>query len=140
MLGFGTVADVLPFGMKPKKQFEISGTLKRANWKKVNPRQVTQKAFWLHVDEEKFVTDALLEELTSKFATVPAKKEINRKDDGTNGAAVGSKKNSKELKVIDAKAAQNLSKFEYNIIIFCYIVIYVLFSMMENSDTFCFAT
>lgn len=96
--------------MKPKKQFEVSGTLKRANWKKVNPGQVTQKAFWLHVDEEKLVTDSLLEELTSKFATAPPKKEINRKDDGANGVAGGNKRNSKELKVIDAKSAQNLSK------------------------------
>ncbi|OQR72382.1 hypothetical protein BIW11_10421, partial [Tropilaelaps mercedesae] len=116
MPGLGPI-NILPFGMKPKKQFEVSGTLKRANWKKVNPGQITQKAFWLHVDEEKLVTDTLLEELTSKFATVLPKKEINRKDEGINGVIGGVKKNSKELKVIDAKSAQNLSKLVLNFMI-----------------------
>ncbi|XP_028968605.1 protein diaphanous homolog 2 [Galendromus occidentalis] len=96
----------LPFGMKPKKQFEVHGTLKRANWKKVNPTQVTANSFWVKVDEGKLATDSLVEQLTSKFATQPPKKELKKED--TAGHNGHSKKSAKELKVIDAKAAQNL--------------------------------
>lgn len=102
---------ILPFGMKPKKQFDVHGTLKRANWKKINPAQVTANSFWVKVDEEKLATESLVEQLTSKFATQPPKKEFKKED--TTRQNGHSKKSAKELKVIDAKAAQNLSESKH---------------------------
>merc|ERR1719232_624119 len=98
--------DVLAkLGMKRKKKWTVEGQIKRTNWKAVPLTKLTEKAFWTNVDEEQLASQSLIEEIQNKFSSrPPAKKSI---DDG-NGNASGKKK-SKELKVLDAKAAQNLS-------------------------------
>ncbi|KPJ00072.1 Protein diaphanous, partial [Papilio xuthus] len=41
--------DILPYGLKPKKKWEVEGPLKRANWKTIIPQKMSEKAFWVKV-------------------------------------------------------------------------------------------
>ena len=67
--------------------------------------KLTEKSFWTGVDEETLVSQSLIEDLQSKFSSKPAgKKSVN-----DSGSTTSGKKKTKELKVLDAKAAQNLS-------------------------------
>jgi len=98
--------DVLMrLGMKRKKKWAVEGQIKRTNWKAVPLAKLTENAFWTKVDEEALASESLVEELQSKFSSKPpAKRSV---DDSSNSTA--GKKKTKELKVLDAKAAQNLS-------------------------------
>ena len=62
-----------------------------------------ENAFWTKVDEERLANQSLIEDLQKRFCTKPSTK-LN---DATLKSNSGKK--SKELKVLDAKAAQNLS-------------------------------
>ena len=98
-------------GMKRKKKWEIEAPTKRTNWKVVPAQKLTKDAFWTHVDEEKLASKSLIEKITSKFGTKPGPKNTSTtngdsKVDGISGSGM---KKSKELKVLDPKAAQNLS-------------------------------
>jgi len=99
-------------GIKRKKQWTVEGPIKRTNWKQVPAQKLTKDSFWTKVDEEKLVSKSLIENLTNKFGTKPASKKVAAGSDGAgpNGTAGGGgKKKVKELKVLDAKSAQNLS-------------------------------
>lgn len=95
--------DVLPHGMKPKKKYTVGTTLKRANWKKVAPQKVSEKAFWLRVREDELESEDIFEGLVSKFSSAPPAKKDKAPEE-----SVRTTKKSKELKVLDGKAAQNL--------------------------------
>merc|ERR1719153_1325123 len=93
-------------GMKRKKKWSVEGQIKRTNWKAVPASKLTEKAFWTGVDEERLASQALIEDLQNRFSSKPpAKKSV---DEASNTAGAGKKK-TKDLKVLDAKAAQNLS-------------------------------
>jgi len=92
-------------GMKRKKKWVVEGQIKRTNWKAVPVNKLTEKAFWTNVDEEKLADQALIEDLQNRFSSKPpAKKSVDDQASQNTG-----KKKTKELKVLDAKAAQNLS-------------------------------
>ena len=96
---------MMRLGMKRKKKWAVEGQIKRTNWKAVPLAKLTENAFWTKVDEEALASESLVEELQSKFSSKPpAKRSV---DDSSNSTA--GKKKTKELKVLDAKAAQNLS-------------------------------
>ena len=101
-----SASDILvKLGMKRKKKWSVEAPIKRTNWKAVPVQKLTEKAFWTKVDEEQLVSQSLIEDLQSKFSSrPPGKKSV---DENSNSGQ--SKKRSKELKVLDAKAAQNLS-------------------------------
>ncbi len=77
--------------------------------------KLTKDAFWTKVDEERLASESLIKNLMSKFGTKPIPKANSQTNgDGPNGAngaegGAGGKKKSKELRVLDPKAAQNLS-------------------------------
>ncbi|XP_035216961.1 protein diaphanous-like isoform X2 [Stegodyphus dumicola] len=96
-------SNILPYGMQPKKKYVLDTPLKRANWKKIPPQKLSDKAFWVSVHEEKLASDDIFETLSSKFCSKPqAKKENNKLEEKKTTKKV------KELKVLDAKSAQNL--------------------------------
>merc|ERR1719471_1127221 len=98
--------DILvKLGMKRKKKWSVEAPIKRTNWKAVPATKLTEKSFWTGVDEEQLVSQTLIEDLQNKFSSrPPGKKSVDE-----NSAGGGSRKKTKELKVLDAKAAQNLS-------------------------------
>lgn len=102
-------------GMKRKKKWQIEAPTKRTNWKSVPAQNLTKDAFWTKVDEERLASTSLLENILDRFSTKVAGKggaggggPGSGEGGGADGAG-GSKKRTKELKVLDQKAAQNLS-------------------------------
>lgn len=98
------VPDVLPHGLKPKKKWEVEGPLKRANWKTIVPQKMSEKAFWVKVQEDKLASPDILTGLALKFSSKPVAK---KSEDAVD--KVHTLKKVKDLKVLDSKAAQNLS-------------------------------
>ena len=102
-----SAVDVLAkLGMKRKKKWAVEGQIKRTNWKQVPVGKLTEKAFWTGVDEERLASQSLIEDLQNRFSSKPPGKKSSE-DSGSNSGT--GKKKTKELKVLDAKAAQNLS-------------------------------
>ncbi|XP_076221202.1 diaphanous related formin 1 isoform X2 [Nomia melanderi] len=93
----------LPLGLKPKKKWEVEAPLKRANWKAILPHKLTEKSFWTKVQEDRLASPEILNGLTQKFASKPSGKKI---DDVVDKSAPSKK--TKDLKVLDGKAAQNI--------------------------------
>lgn len=97
----------LPSYLQPKKyDFETDGPMKRANWKAVVPYKLKSDSFWVQVKDEQLVTKEVLNGFASKFTTKPVKK-TNEKNATDRPMTV--KKTVVELRVLDAKASQNLS-------------------------------
>ncbi|XP_017786244.1 PREDICTED: protein diaphanous isoform X3 [Nicrophorus vespilloides] len=98
--------DVLPHGLKPKKKWDVSGPLKKANWKTIIPQKMSAKSFWLKVKEEDLASVDILDGLSTRFTSKPITKKFDDVDKNSN---VGTMKKAKELKVLDGKSAQNIS-------------------------------
>lgn len=100
------VVDIFTkLGIKKKKKWNISGQLKRTNWKVVPVAQLTDKAFWAGVDEERLASQRLISELETRFGSRPAL----IKQTSSSASDPGSGRKCRELRFLDAKAAQNLS-------------------------------
>ncbi|XP_051163047.1 protein diaphanous isoform X3 [Leptopilina boulardi] len=95
--------QVLPHGMKPKKKWEVDGPLKRANWKAILPHKISEKSFWVKVQEDKLASPEILSGLAQRFSSKPSGKKIDDVVDKSTPA-----KKIKDLKVLDSKAAQNI--------------------------------
>lgn len=107
MMGGGFMmpkVEVLPHGLKPKKKWEVEGPMKRANWKAIVPNKLHEKSFWVKCHEDKLANKDILSGLATKFSSKPVKKAD--KDAVDRPLA---KKNVVDLRVLDSKAAQNLS-------------------------------
>lgn len=98
------VPDALPHGLKPKKKWDVDGPLKRANWKTIIPNKMSEKAFWVNVQEDKLASPDILNGLQQKFASKPVAK---RNEDAVD--KVHTLKKVKDLKILDSKSAQNIA-------------------------------
>lgn len=98
--------QALPFGLKPKKKWDTDGPMKRANWKAIVPQKMSEKSFWIKVREDKLASDDILHGLAAKFSSKPVKK-TSEKDSVDRPPSA--KKSVIDLRVLDTKAAQNLS-------------------------------
>ncbi|KAF6768330.1 hypothetical protein AHF37_10392 [Paragonimus kellicotti] len=104
-------APQLPFGMKPKKKYNVDGPLKKANWDKITPDLLSKEAIWVQMNEEKLESPELFESLKSQFSTKPAKAvlETSTVDGNAVGGCGAAAKRTKSLRFLDGKTAQNLS-------------------------------
>ncbi|XP_077284054.1 protein diaphanous-like isoform X2 [Arctopsyche grandis] len=98
--------DILPYGLKPKRKWEVEGgvALKRANWKTIVPQKMSEKSFWVRVQEESLASPDILTGLAKRFSSKPA---VKKSEDSVD--RMGTVKKVKDLKVLDGKAAQNIS-------------------------------
>uniref|UniRef100_A0A670K2D4 Diaphanous related formin 2 n=1 Tax=Podarcis muralis TaxID=64176 RepID=A0A670K2D4_PODMU len=104
------VAPALPFGMKQKKKYNPEVSMKRINWAKVEPQEITENCFWIKAKEEKFENPDLFAKLALTFAT--HMKAVKKPVENTEEKKVSlPKKRVKELRILDGKTAQNLSIF-----------------------------
>uniref|UniRef100_A0A8C3DE80 Diaphanous related formin 3 n=1 Tax=Corvus moneduloides TaxID=1196302 RepID=A0A8C3DE80_CORMO len=94
----------LPFGMKPKKEFKPEVTMKRLNWSKIRPQEMTESCFWVKAQEDKYENADMLCKLEVTFCC-----QKREEEDFEEKKSI--KKRIKELKVLDPKIAQNLSIF-----------------------------
>uniref|UniRef100_A0A8B9C1B4 Diaphanous related formin 3 n=1 Tax=Anser brachyrhynchus TaxID=132585 RepID=A0A8B9C1B4_9AVES len=97
----------LPFGLKPKKEFRPEVTMKRLNWSKIRPQEMTESCFWVKAEEEKYENADMLCKLELTFCCQQRVKK--EEEDFEEKKSI--KKRIKELKVLDPKIAQNLSIF-----------------------------
>ncbi|XP_077142640.1 protein diaphanous homolog 2 isoform X1 [Ranitomeya variabilis] len=102
-------AIILPFGMKPKKEYKPETAMKRINWSKVEAQELAEASFWVKAREEKFEYPGLFSKLAQTFATHQKVKKAPEEEEETK--PVMAKKKVKELRVLDGKTAQNLSIF-----------------------------
>ncbi|XP_062998020.1 protein diaphanous homolog 2 [Elgaria multicarinata webbii] len=102
-------APALPFGMKQKKKYNPEVSMKRINWAKVEPQEISEHCFWVKAKEEKFENPDLFAKLALTFATqMKVKKAV---EDTEEKKIAMPKKRVKELRLLDGKTAQNLSIF-----------------------------
>ncbi|KAM8733592.1 protein diaphanous homolog 1 [Acanthopagrus schlegelii] len=109
MGGWGAPAPPqLPHGLQPKKEYKPEVQLKRANWRKIGPEDLSEKSFWIKANEEKFESNELLAKLTLAFSS---QTKTKKEQDGGDEKKQVQKKKVKELKILDGKSSQNLSIF-----------------------------
>ncbi|XP_029139273.1 protein diaphanous homolog 3 [Protobothrops mucrosquamatus] len=97
--------QLLPFGLKPKKEFKPEVTMKRINWSKISPQEMTENCFWVMANDGKYENTDLLCKLELTFC---CQKNVKRDEGFEERKPI---KRIKELKVLDPKIAQNLSIF-----------------------------
>ncbi|XP_048192901.1 protein diaphanous homolog 2 [Perognathus longimembris pacificus] len=105
----GGMSMNLPYGMKQKKIYKPEVSMKRINWSKIEPKDLSENCVWLNVREDKFENPDLFAKLALNFATnikVPKSSEASEEKKATLV-----KKKMKELRILDTKTAQNLSIF-----------------------------
>ncbi|CAF3047800.1 unnamed protein product [Rotaria sp. Silwood2] len=99
MPGFGAPPQ-LPQYLRKKQKYAVTEPVKKVQWSKINPHTIKKDSMWVHVDEEKYVNDELFSDIRKNFASkvAPTRQPIHDLVD-----------KSKELRVLDAKAAQNFA-------------------------------
>ncbi|XP_017554969.1 protein diaphanous homolog 3 isoform X1 [Pygocentrus nattereri] len=115
---------VLPFGLRPKKEFKPETTMKRLNWSKIRPQEMSENCFWIIVNEDRYEDEDLLGRLALTFGSQRNEPKVCeesepaeelpasiRRDEEELEEKKSVKKRIKELKVLDPKIAQNLSIF-----------------------------
>uniref|UniRef100_A0A672KFL1 Protein diaphanous homolog 3-like n=1 Tax=Sinocyclocheilus grahami TaxID=75366 RepID=A0A672KFL1_SINGR len=100
------IQHVLPFGLKPKKEFKPEASMKRLNWSKISPQEMSESCFWVVAKEERYENEDLLTRLAITFGTQRAGQSML-----TLLCSHCINTRVKELKVLDPKIAQNLSIF-----------------------------
>ncbi|XP_058252712.1 protein diaphanous homolog 2 isoform X5 [Hemibagrus wyckioides] len=98
----------LPYGLQPKKTYKPDTAMKRVNWCKIVPQEMTENCFWIKVKEEKFENPDLFAQLSLTFSS---KARVKKDAEETDNRMTQFKKKAKELRILDAKTAQNLSIF-----------------------------
>lgn len=112
MGGWGAPAPPqLPFGLQPKKDYKPEVQLKRANWRKIGPEDLSENSFWTKAKEDQFENNELFAKLTLTFSSQTKTTKAKKEQDGGDDKKQGQKKKVKELKILDAKTSQNLSIF-----------------------------
>uniref|UniRef100_A0A3Q0SBH7 Diaphanous related formin 2 n=1 Tax=Amphilophus citrinellus TaxID=61819 RepID=A0A3Q0SBH7_AMPCI len=96
----------LPYGLEPKKVYKPETVMKRVNWTKIVPQEMAENCFWIKVKEEKFENPDLFAQLSLCFSS--QSKDVK---DENEDRVPQFKKKAKELRILDAKTAQNLSIF-----------------------------
>lgn len=97
----------LPYGLRPKKEFKPETSLKRFNWSKIQPQEMSENCFWVKADDGQYAKPDLLNKVGLIFGT---QKTVKPEEDSLEDKK-SIKKRIKELKVLDPKIAQNLSIF-----------------------------
>ncbi|XP_008325243.1 protein diaphanous homolog 1 isoform X1 [Cynoglossus semilaevis] len=110
MGGWGTPAP-LPFGLQPKKEYKPEVQLKRANWSKITAEDLCENSFWVKSKEDQFESNELFAKLTLSFSSQTKTSRAKKEQDGGDDKKQMQKKKVKEVKLLDAKVAQNLSIF-----------------------------
>ncbi|XP_034723820.1 protein diaphanous homolog 3-like isoform X3 [Etheostoma cragini] len=125
-LGFGgglgsPTHHALPYGLRPKKDFKPETSMKRLNWSKIRPQEMSDGCFWVRADENQYAKPELLCRVALTFCSqrtetkdcedsVPTEEPPKKEEEDLEDKK-SIKKRIKELKVLDPKIAQNLSIF-----------------------------
>ncbi|XP_042593653.1 LOW QUALITY PROTEIN: protein diaphanous homolog 1-like [Cyprinus carpio] len=109
--GWAPPVPQLPFGLQPKKDYKPEVQLKRANWSKIAPEDLSEGSFWVKAKEDRFENKELFAKLTLTFSTQTKTSKGKKDQEASEDKKNTQKKKVKELKVLDSKTSQNLSIF-----------------------------
>ncbi|XP_028637698.1 protein diaphanous homolog 2 [Grammomys surdaster] len=99
----------LPYGMKQKKLYKPEVSMKRINWSKIEPKELSENCVWLKIKEEKYENPDLFAKLALTFPSqMKGQRNAEAAEENRSGPP---KKKVKELRILDTKTAQNLSIF-----------------------------
>ncbi|MEQ2310017.1 hypothetical protein AMECASPLE_004434, partial [Ameca splendens] len=59
----------LPFGLRPKKEFKPETSMKRLNWSKIRPQEMSEDCFWVLADEDQYAKPELLSRVAVTFGS-----------------------------------------------------------------------
>ncbi|KAL5111216.1 hypothetical protein TcWFU_000669 [Taenia crassiceps] len=120
--GLNAAPPSLPYGMKAKPVYKPKVPMKKANWDKVNEKDLAEDSVWVKMQENELASDDLLQSLADNFNTKPPKKFTENGEDfvgnaeensGRIGAAVSAAsalaRKAKQVRCLDGKSAQALS-------------------------------
>ncbi|XP_036396699.1 protein diaphanous homolog 3-like [Megalops cyprinoides] len=107
--GLSSPPHALPFGLRPKKEFKPEISMRRLNWSKIRPQEMSESCFWVVANEDKYENADLLAKLAHTFGSQKLAKAKKEEEELEEKRSI--KKRIKELKVLDPKIAQNLSIF-----------------------------
>ncbi|KRZ77728.1 Protein diaphanous -like protein 2 [Trichinella papuae] len=62
-------AKTLPLFLKEKKPYRTEGTLRKINWKAVDPSQMIESSFWAKAEEDRFKSKTFFHHLEEHFST-----------------------------------------------------------------------
>ena len=71
---FSPAPAQLPHGMKPKKKYQPEQQMKRANWNKINVKDLEKDSFWVKANEEALESNEIFSGLMENFSTVVVSK------------------------------------------------------------------
>ncbi|KAM7540490.1 hypothetical protein Aperf_G00000037484 [Anoplocephala perfoliata] len=112
------IPQPLPFGMKAKPVYRPKMPMKKANWDKVDQKDLAECSVWVKMEENKLASDDLLQSLTDNFNTKPKKFAENSEEGsgvgeqnkvGSGGGAAALARKAKQVRCLDGKSAQALS-------------------------------
>ncbi|XP_071187245.1 protein diaphanous homolog 3-like [Salvelinus alpinus] len=61
--------NTLPFGLRPKKEFKLETSMKRLNWSKIRPQEMSESCFWVVANEDRYDNPDLLNRLAHTFGS-----------------------------------------------------------------------
>uniref|UniRef100_A0A8K9UTC4 Diaphanous related formin 2 n=1 Tax=Oncorhynchus mykiss TaxID=8022 RepID=A0A8K9UTC4_ONCMY len=94
------------FGYRERLDVDFTHLIGRSA--RIVPQEMAENCFWIKVKEEKFENQEFFEQLSLSFSSrTKGKQEV----DETDARVTQFKKKAKELRILDAKTAQNLSIF-----------------------------
>uniref|UniRef100_A0AAV2MII8 FH2 domain-containing protein n=1 Tax=Knipowitschia caucasica TaxID=637954 RepID=A0AAV2MII8_KNICA len=67
--GWTAAPAPLPYGLQPKKEYKPEVQLKRANWSKIGPEDLSESSFWTKAKEDTFENNELFAKLTLTFSS-----------------------------------------------------------------------
>ncbi|XP_073778546.1 protein diaphanous homolog 1 isoform X3 [Danio rerio] len=67
--GWAPPVPQLPFGLQPKKDYKPEVQMKRANWSKISPEDLSEGSFWVKAKEDRYEDKELFAKLTLAFST-----------------------------------------------------------------------
>lgn len=109
--GWAPPVPQLPFGLQPKKDYKPEVQMKRANWSKISPEDLSEGSFWVKAKEDRYEDKELFAKLTLAFSTQTKISKAKKDQEASEEKKSAQKKKVKELKVLDSKTSQNLSIF-----------------------------
>lgn len=109
--GWAPPVPQLPFGLQPKKDYKPEVQMKRANWSKISPEDLSEGSFWVKAKEDRYEDKELFAKLTLAFSTQTKTSKAKKDQEASEEKKSAQKKKVKELKVLDSKTSQNLSIF-----------------------------
>ncbi|CAB1431276.1 unnamed protein product, partial [Pleuronectes platessa] len=73
-LGFGgglgsPTHNALPYGLRAKKEFKPETSMKRLNWSKIRPQEMSEACFWVRADEIQYAKPELLSRVALTFGS-----------------------------------------------------------------------